>query len=377
MAQKEVRKIKNRDTLRFSIDEYLSTSATTAFLLIKNDTIVFEKYYQGYDRSKISTFFSVTKSITSLLVGIAIDEGHIKSIHDPVTDYIPEFKKGDSRFEKLTIEHLLNMQAGLRFNESYKNFFSGMAKLFYGRNSFGQLKKLKFDIEPGVENEYNSATTAILGIVLERAVKKSYTEYLKEKVWEPLGMEYNASMSLDDKKHRVAKAYQGLNATAVDLAKIGRLYLNGGNWNGKQIVSKEWIEKSTTPDIEESHTGVKYKGYQYQWYSESRTVRDSTGNYQFNDSITALRIAEELAGEHFKLWHLRNNRKSDRHWEVYKYLPQYYAFGLMNQILWIDAEKKIIMVRLGKYAENAFGSIALTRNILTWEYPIIEKSYTE
>ena len=180
--------IAGRDTTRLTVDEYLAKSATTAYLLIKDDTIIYEQYYRGYDRSKISVTFSITKSVTSLLVGIAVDEGFIKSVHDLVIDYIPELKKGDPRFQKLTIEHLLNMQAGLRFEESYTNPFKDMARLFYSRNQLRQLKNLKFEQDPGEKYAYNSATTAILGIALERAIKKPYAEYLEEKVWKPLGM---------------------------------------------------------------------------------------------------------------------------------------------------------------------------------------------
>jgi len=363
------------DTIWVSIDKFLYRSSTTAYLIIRNDTIVFEQYYRGYDRSKISTFFSVTKSVTSLLVGIAIDEGYIKSIQDSVIHYIPEFKKGDPRFKKLTIEHLLNMQAGLHFNENYSNPFNHMAQLFYGRNSLGSLKKLKFEHNPGERYEYNSATTAILGIVLERAVKRPYAEYLEEKVWKPLGMEYDASLSLDDKKHRVAKSYQGLSATAIDLAKIGRLYLNGGNWNGKQIVSKEWVERSITPNIEEGHIGIKYRGYQYQWYSDGRTVRDSTGAYRFNDSISALRFAEESAGKYYKIWKREREDKSGRDWIVVNYPPQFYAFGVMGQVLYIDPEKKIIMVRLGEASYQAYNNVVNLMMALTQHYPILEEKW--
>lgn len=365
------------ETVRPAIDEYLAKSATTAYLIIKNDTIIYEKYYRGYDRSKISTFFSVTKSITSLLVGIAIDEGYIKSVHDPVTNYIPELKKGDPRFQKLTIEHLLNMQAGLQFTETYTKPFSGMARLFYGRNQLRQLEKLKFKQDPGEKHEYNSATTAILGIVLERATNRSYADYLEEKVWKPLGMENDALMGLDDKKSRSAKSYYGLSATAIDLAKIGRLYMNGGNWNGKQIVSKDWIEKSITPNIAENHiSGSKYRDYQYHWYSLERSwhERDSTGAYQFNDSISALHFAEESSFVHYDVRKIKNADSSAYHWVVIDFSPEFYAFGIMSQILFVDPEKKIIMVRLGERWDQNARVIPLTR-VLTKRYPIIEKKW--
>jgi len=369
-------KVRN-DTVRISVDEYLAKTATTAYLIIKNDTIVYEQYYRGYDRSKISTFFSVTKSVTSLLVVIAVDEGYIKSVHDPVTDYIPELKKGDSRFQKLTIEHLLNMQAGLRFSESYTSPFKDMASLFYGRNQLGYLKKLKFQQDPGEKYNYNSATTAILGIVLERAINRSYAEYLEEKVWKPLGMEYNASMSLDDKKHRSAKSYYGLSATAVDLAKIGRLYMNGGNWDGKQIVSKEWVAKSTTPNVAENHiSGSKYKNYQYHWYSDERGwyERDSTGAYRFNDSISALNFAKESGFNYYDVRKLKNKDTQGSHWVVIDFSPAFSAFGIMSQILYVDPEKKLIMVRLGEKWYTDYNAVVLTR-ALTRQYPVVEKRW--
>lgn len=368
------------DTVRISIDEYLAKSNTTAYLIIKNDTIIYEKYYRGYDRSKISTFFSVTKSVTSLLVGIAVDEGYIKSVHDPVTDYVPEFKDGDPRFRQLTIEHLLNMRAGLRFTESYTHPFKGMARLFYGSNQLSFLKKLKFQYEPGEVYDYNSATTAILGIVLERAIKRPYAEYLEEKVWKPLGMEYDASMSLDDKKHRSAKSYQGLSATAIDLAKIGRLYMNGGNWNGVQIVSKEWVEKSITPNVAENHiSGKKYRDYQYHWYSDERDwyERDSTtGAYLFNDSISALRFAEESAFKYYDVRKLENRDIPGHHWVVADFSPTFYAFGIIDQILYVDPEKKIIMVRLGEKWANDYKVFTVTNSLIRFlKYPILEKRW--
>jgi len=365
------------DTLRPTVDEFLAQSATTAYVLIKNDTIVYEQYYRGYDRSKISTFFSVTKSVTSLLVGIAVDEGLIKSVHDPITDYIPEFLKGDSRFQKLTIEHLLNMQAGLRFYESYTNPFKDMARLFYGRNQLRQLKKMKFTQDPGEKYDYNSATTAILGIVLERAVKRPYAEYLEEKVWKPLGMEYNASVSLDDKRHRSAKSYQGLSATAIDLAKIGRLYMNGGRWNEKQIVSEAWVQKSITPNISENHiSGNKYKDYQYHWYSIERGwyERDSIGAYRFNDSISALRFAEASGFAHYDIRKIKNTDTPGHHWVAIDFSPEFNAFGIMSQVLYVDPEKKIIMVRLGEKWYNDANVVRLTR-ILSRRYPVLEKRW--
>lgn len=329
------------------LEDYLKTTSTTAFLIIKNDTIIFEKYYQGFKQSDITTLFSVTKSVTSLLIGIAIDEGYIKSVNDPVTNYLPELNDCDPNFKNLTIEHLLNFQAGFDFNESYVNPFAGMARLYYGNNQLKYLKKLKFKHNPGEVTDYNSATTAFLGLILESATHKSYAKYLEEKVWKPLGMQYDASISLDDKKHRSAKAYAGLNASAIDLAKIGRLYLNEGTWNGKQIVSKDWVVKSKTPMVEKNHIRTKYKGYQNQWYNKYYMIRDSLGSYNFKDTSSALNYAKQLGLSYYNVLE-RKNKKSEPYYNLYAYYPQFNALGILNQILFIDPERNIIMVRLGK-----------------------------
>ena len=218
----EVKRIRTlHDSLPFTLDYFLNKTATTAFLVIRNDSILFEKYYRGYDRARISTIFSISKSITSLLVGMAVDDGSISSIQDPITKYIPELKGKDPKFDRLTLEDLLNMRAGLKFTESYLNPFGRMARHYYGGNQLGKIKKLEFESEPGKKFEYQSVSTALLGIAVENATGISLARYLQEKVWIPMGMENGASWSLDDKRHRVAKAYGGLNTTAIDLAKIG------------------------------------------------------------------------------------------------------------------------------------------------------------
>ncbi|MCX6303634.1 MAG: serine hydrolase [Bacteroidetes bacterium] len=289
----EVKKIRTiEDSSAFTLDYFLKKTATTAFIVIRNDSVLFERYYRGYDRAKISTIFSVSKSVTSLLVGLAVDDGYISSVRDPITRYIPELKEGDPRFEHLTVEDLLNMRSGLKFKESYSSPFSGMARHYYGTNQKGKIKKLKFETEPGLKFNYQSVCTALLGIAVENASGMPLARYLEEKIWIPLGMENGATWSLDDKRHRIAKAYGGLNTTVIDLAKIGRLYLHNGNWDGRQIVSAGWVKKSVVPD---EHSN----GYQYQW----RTSR------------------------------------------FYLY---FFAYGFDGQVLGVCPDKNLIMVRLGE-----------------------------
>ena len=243
-----------------SFDKYLESNKTVAFLIIKNDTIYYEKYFKGYDRQTIVPSFSMAKSVTSILIGCAIDEGLIKSVEEPITNYIPELKKD---FEKVTIKHLLQMTSGIKFNESYVNPFGDAAAFYYGINLRKQINKMKLKRQPGKQFEYVSGNTQLLGLVLERSLKnKTITSYLQEKLWSPLGMEFDASWSMDRKNNGLEKTFCCLNACARDFAKIGRLYKNKGNWNGKQVVSEQWVEASTKLDKSEGSANF----YQYQWW---------------------------------------------------------------------------------------------------------------
>ena len=242
-------------------EEFLEKTKTVSFLIIRNDSLLFENYSNKYDRNSIVASFSMAKSITSILIGCAIDDKLIQNAQEPVTNYIPELK--ESGFDKVTIEHVLQMTTGLDYNESYINPFGDAATYYYGRNLRKAISKMKLKSNPGEQFEYASGNTQLLGLILERAVKnRSLTDYLNEKIWQPLGMEYNASWSLDRKENGLEKTFCCLNARARDFAKIGRLYLNKGNWNGQQIVSESWVEQSTKVDT--ANGSAWY--YQYQWW---------------------------------------------------------------------------------------------------------------
>lgn len=242
-------------------EKFLIKNKTVALLIIQNDSIQYEKYFYNYSDEDIVPSFSMAKSVISILIGCAIDEQHIQSVNDSVIKYIPELKK--SGFEKVTIKQLLQMTSGIRFNENYFNPFSGAAKIYYGKNLRKQILKLNLKNEPGKKFEYISINTQLLGLILERALKnKTLSQYLQEKLWTPLGMEFDATWSIDRRNNGLEKAFCCINARARDFAKIGRLYLNKGNWNGKQIVSKEWVQESIKLDTTEG--SVSY--YQYQWW---------------------------------------------------------------------------------------------------------------
>jgi CubicO group peptidase (beta-lactamase class C family) len=250
--------VKGQET---TFGDYLEDRKTVAFLIIRNDTIHYEQYFNKYGDSSIVASFSMAKSVTSMLIGCAIRDGLIGSVDDPVTKYIPELK--ENGFEEVKIGHLLQMTSGLDFNESYTNPFGGAATIYYGRRLYKVMSKMKLGLKPGEKFSYSSGTTQLLGWVLERALKdKKVTDYLQEQIWTPLGMEYSASWSIDRKKDGIEKTYCCLNARARDFAKLGRLYLHDGNWNGQQVVPADWVKASTTADG--SYGGADY--YQYQWW---------------------------------------------------------------------------------------------------------------
>jgi CubicO group peptidase (beta-lactamase class C family) len=250
----------NGKNKNYLFEDYLKINNTVAFIIIKKDTIVYEKYFDGYDKESIVPSFSMAKSVVSMLIGCAIDDGLIQSIDEPITNYLPEFKKNG--FEKVTISHLLNMTSGINFNESYYNPFGNAASIYYGRNLKKEMLKLKLNPKNTNSFSYSSGDTQLLGLILEASLKgKKISNYLEEKIWKPIGMEYNASWSLD-KKNGLEKTFCCLNSVALDYAKLGRLYLKKGNWNGKQILSSEWIEKTTKS--ENNKSGVWY--YQNHWW---------------------------------------------------------------------------------------------------------------
>ena len=270
----EANEIKPFDSLRYTVkngkkeshknesfDNILEDNSTVAFIVVRNDSLIYEKYFNNYNRDSKVNSFSTAKSILSLLIGCAIDDGIIESIDDRIIKYIPELT--ENGFEEIKIINLLQMTSGIDIKEVY-SAFTDAGNLYYGRDLIKELKKLKIKYPVGTKFHYSSGDSQLLGLVLTRALKDiSLSNYLENRIWEPLQMEYPASWSLDDKG--LEKAFCCLNASAIDFAKIGRLYLNNGNWNGTQIVSKNWIEKTIQYDEIIKMNPEKYF-YNYNWY---------------------------------------------------------------------------------------------------------------
>ncbi len=251
----------------YDFEKYLKNNKTVAFLIIRNDTLLYEKYFSGYKEDSRVASFSMAKSFTSLLIGAAISDGLIKSVDDPVTTYLPEMARNG--FDKVTIRHLLQMTSGLKFNESYYSPAAEAAAFYYGRHLRKRTLALKLSGKPGTAFDYTSGSTQILGSILDRVLKgKTVTDYFNEKVWAQLHPQYEAGWSIDQKKDGLEKTFCCVNATAVDFAKVGKLLNEKGTFNGAPVISPEWIIESTTPDT--THGGARF--YKYQWWLQPGTT---------------------------------------------------------------------------------------------------------
>jgi CubicO group peptidase (beta-lactamase class C family) len=216
--------------------------------VIQNDAILYEKYYNDAARDTIVTSFSVAKEFTSALIGAALDDGFIQSVDDPITDYLPELAERDSAFTDITIHDLLSMSSGIEYqgtgglngDDSKTYYWPDLRKL--------ALEKTNVIDPPGSYFLYNNYHPLLLGIILERTTNMPVAEYLEAKIWQPIGMEFDGSWSLDSEGTGFEKMESGINGRAIDFAKFGRLYLNNGDWDGTQVLTADWIAQSTRKD---------------------------------------------------------------------------------------------------------------------------------
>ena len=244
---------------------------TTAFMIIKNDSIAFEKYWQGYSQDSMSNSFSMAKSWISTLVGVAIKEGKIKSVNQKVCDFIPAFCAGDNA--KIKIQHLLTMSSGLDWDEDYHNPFGQTAEAYYGNNLKGLITSLSAVEVAGKVFKYHSSCTQILAFVLESATGKSVNEYLSEKIWKPIGAKHPALWNTDTEKGD-EKGFCCINSNARDFARLGKLYLNQGNWNGMQILDSNYVKVATSAANLLDKNGNRNINYGYQFWIAKRQGLD-------------------------------------------------------------------------------------------------------
>jgi CubicO group peptidase (beta-lactamase class C family) len=250
-------------------DEFLRETDTLAFLAVHEDRLVYERYFGGATRESLQTSFSAAKSFVSALVGIAIDKGRIGSVDDRVTEYLPELAARDPRFRQITLRHLLTMSSGIRYQEGagFPWPFGDDTYTYYGADLRDvALNRVRIEAPPGVYWKYNNYHPLLLGLVLERTTDTSVSEFMARRLWQPLGAEADATWNLDSEGSGFEKLESGINATPVDYARFGLLFLHNGEWNGRRIVSREWVRAST--GAEASTDPAYYYGYRLFWWRD-------------------------------------------------------------------------------------------------------------
>ena len=245
--------------------KFLKQTSTVAFIVIKDNVLLYEQYFDDYDHNSTVTSFSIAKSFVSALVGIAISEGYISSVEDPITKYVPELLGKDPRYTNITLRNLLTMSSGIHYEER-RLPWSDDAATYFSPNLRSVAISSPITGQPGREFHYNNYHPLLIGLVLERSTKRPVAQYLEEKIWKPLGMEAPGSWSLDSKKDRFEKMESGINGRAIDFAKFGRLFLNNGNWNGKQLIPAAWVDESTRIDTSTDPAPQ----YQYFWWVNAK-----------------------------------------------------------------------------------------------------------
>ncbi len=256
----------------YETEAFLDKVWTTGLIVIKDDKVRYENYWRGNDASTKWISWSMAKSMTSALFGIAIEKGLIDSVMDPVTKYVPELE--GSGYDGVPIKHVLQMSSGVRFDETYGDFGSDINRmgraLALGTPLIDFIKTLENEREPGTYNHYVSMDTQVIGQVLMNATGKNLSELTEEWIWSRIGPESNAYWMIDGAGAELA--FGGYNAVLRDYARFGRLYLNNGNWNGEQIVPAAWVHDSITPDGPHLMPGADNPnsnwvlGYGYQWW---------------------------------------------------------------------------------------------------------------
>jgi CubicO group peptidase (beta-lactamase class C family) len=247
-----------------TFDQFMELKSV-AYVVIQNEKILYENYWDNYSDSSISNSFSMAKSIVSLLIGAAIDEGKIGSVDDYVKKYVPEYDNETNG--TLKIKDVLTMSSGLNWHEAYANPWSKTTKAYYGTKLEKMILKLKVKREPGKLFHYFSGDTELLAIILRRATGKTLAEYASEKLWKKIGAKHDALWCLDH-KDGLEKAYCCFNSNARDFARFGQLVLNDGKWGNEQVIPSAWLEESLKPAnyLLDEKTKEPIDFYGYQWW---------------------------------------------------------------------------------------------------------------
>lgn len=268
-------------------DSFLTDNKTLSFIIMRNDSVLYERYFYDTLTHPTTPIFSISKSFVSLLLGIAIDDGYIKDLKEPITNYIPEL----DQLNEITLEMLLNMCSGMNSGGVLKS-----ADIYFSTNLKETIMDYNIKKETTTEYSYDNINTLLLCMAIERAIDTNIVSYLENEVWQKAGMSHDATWSVDSEENKQVKGFCGINVAPIDLVRFGSIYLHDGLYNGTQIVPKEWVNESFTKYNKPKDENGHY--YSYSW-----------------------RITDKNA---------------------------YVAVGLMGQYVYIEPDKNIVVVRTGE-----------------------------
>lgn len=294
-----------------TISSYIKENHIAGVIVLKNNNIIMEHYSEGLNKETLWTSFSMAKSVSSMLLGVALKDGAIEGLDDPLQKYIPELKGYD--YGKVTVRQLLTMTSGIAWNEDYEDANSDVAQMYQSpcENSESHIltymKSLKFEYKPGTHWNYSTGETDLVGILIQKATGKSLADYLSEKIWKPWGMEHCAYW-LADECSNLNIGGSGLSSSLRDYARLGTLMLNKGKIENEQILSEDW-EKDATSLLQQ--TNDQGGGYGYLWW-------------RFNDG-------------------------------------SYAAVGIFGQMLYIDPSKDLVIAQIAAWPKASSQDLAKGR----------------
>ena len=286
----------NKQKLAPNVLQDLEKSKTSSLIIIKNGKLLHEEYWNGANANTQTNSFSMAKTITVMLLGEAIEDKKIESLDQKYSDFYKNYSTVPFG-KNLTLRDLAAMEAGLDWNENYKNPFSPNAKAYYG-NSLAEAAFLRgFKVEPGTKFEYQSGSTQLLGFAIRKAVNQTLASYLSAKIWTPIGMEQNAYWSTDE--NNMEKTFCCINSSSRDFAKIGQLFLDDGKVDSLQIINETFLKEMLTPN--------------------------------------------PLSGNTYGLGTWLNYENP---------IPYYFLWGLQGQYIIVIPSKKMVIVRTGSYKDQ-------------------------
>lgn len=283
-----------------TLDEYMEKVKIFGLLIIRSDTILLEKYHYDLNANQLFNSMSMAKPILSTLIEMAIEEGKITSREDYLVDYLPEFKNKKG-FNKIKVSHLIDHESGIFVAHVLPD-----APFYWGSDLRKLALRSKVIREPGAKFKYSSINLVFLGLILEKAIGTSLSNYLTQKLWQPLGMESDALWSVDSKRKKERKPFEKafccINAKLVDFAKIGKLFMQNGVFNGDTIVSSHYIQSTIHQEYDTKRKPANKKKFFY-------------NNWVMGP----------------------------------KEYGSFFAWGLWGQIIYVYPPKKIIIVQATKY----------------------------